>query len=57
MIELNQNLDDIEVLLDYDKEQITTLKNLPALSILWMQKTKNVLTYLRKRLLHQRREG
>lgn len=28
MIELNQNLDDIEVLLDYDKEQITTLKNL-----------------------------
>ena len=28
MIELNQDLDDIEVLLDYDKEQVTTLKNL-----------------------------
>lgn len=28
MIELNQDLNDIEVLLDYDKEQVTTLKNL-----------------------------
>lgn len=28
MIELNTDLDSIEVLLDYDKEEVTTLKNL-----------------------------